>query len=493
MNEMLDQFMSAVSLHAPRVLAALAILVVGWLLALLLSRGLRKLLQKTGMNDRLPGWLDTGFSTDPAAAVAKLFFYILMLFVLVGSFQALGLTVITEPLNSLLNELFVFAPKILAAALLLILALILAAVVRRILSGVLTGLDVDNRLMKSAGAESTEGQSISRTLAETVYWLIILLFLPAILGALEMRGLLAPMENMVQALVGFLPHLLAAVIIFAVGWFVARIVQRVVTGLLAAAGADSLSAKAGLASSVRVSSLIGGVLYVLILIPVGVAALNALKLEAVTAPASRMLGMILGALPQIFAAALILVFSHFVGKLIAGLVKNLLVSAGFDRIPAAVGLIPAGQTTTAPSRWAAVFIHVAIMLFAATEAAGQLGFHQVSELVARFLVFAGQVGLGLVILVGGLFLANLAGNAVRSTGRTNSGFLAVVARSAVMVLTAAMALREMGFAEDIVNLAFGLLFGAVAVAVALAFGLGGRDAAGAQVQSWREKIGKGDL
>ncbi len=493
MNEMLDQFMSAVSLNAPRVLAALAILVVGWILALLLSRGLRKLLQKTGLNDRLPGWLDTGFSADPAAAVAKLFFYILMLFVLVGAFQALGLTVITEPLNSLLSELFVFAPKILAAAILLILALILAAVVRKILTGVLTGLNVDGRLMKNAGAEASESQPISRTLAETIYWLIILLFLPAILGALEMRGLLAPMENLVQALVGFLPNLLAAAIIFGVGWFVARIIQRVVSSLLAAAGADSLSAKAGLASSVKVSSLIGGVLYALILIPVGVAALNALKLDAVTAPASRMLGMILGALPQIFAATLILVFSFYVGKVIAGLVKNLLIGAGFDRIPAAVGLIPAGQVTTAPSRWAAVFIHVAIMLFATTEAAGQLGFSQVSELVARFLVFSGQVGLGMVILVGGLFLANLAGNAVRSTGRTNSGFLAVVARSAVMVLTAAMALREMGFAEDIVNLAFGLLFGAVAVAVALAFGLGGRDAAGAQVQNWRDKMGKKDF
>ena len=59
-----------------------------------------------------------------------------------------------------------------------------------------------------------------------------------ILAHLLSGGLLAPMENMVQALVGFLPHLLAAVIIFAVGWFVARIVQRVVTGLLAAAGAQ---------------------------------------------------------------------------------------------------------------------------------------------------------------------------------------------------------------------------------------------------------------
>jgi hypothetical protein len=326
-----------------------------------------------------------------------------------------------EMLEQFMSAVSVNAPRVLAAGILLILALVLAAVVRKILTGVLTGMNVDDRLMKNAGAEVTEGQPISRTLAQTVYWLIILLFLPAILGALEMRGLLAPMENMVQALVGFLPNLLAAALIFGVGWFVARIIQRVVSGLLAAAGADTVSAKAGLASSVRLSGLIGGVLYTLILIPVGVAALNALKLDAVTAPASRMLGMILGALPQIFAATLILVFSFYVGRVIAGLVKNLLIGAGFDRIPAAVGLIPAGQVTSAPSRWAGVFIHVAIML------------------------------------------------------------------------TAAMALREMGFAEDIVNLAFGLLSGAVAVAVALAFGLGGRDAAGAQVQNWRDKMGKKEV
>ena len=47
-----------------------------------------------------------------------------------------------------------------------------------------------------------------------------------------------------------------------------------------------------------------------------------------------------------------------------------------------------------------------------------------------------------------------------------------------------MGLRQMGIADDIVNLAFGLLLGAIAVAVALAFGLGARDIAGRQVEGW---------
>jgi hypothetical protein len=49
---------------------------------------------------------------------------------------------------------------------------------------------------------------------------------------------------------------------------------------------------------------------------------------------------------------------------------------------------------------------------------------------------------------------------------------------------AAMALQQMGIAPNIVNLAFGLLLGAIAVAVAIAFGLGGRDVAANQLQNW---------
>ncbi len=92
---------------------------------------------------------------------------------------------------------------------------------------------------------------------------------------------------------------------------------------------------------------------------------------------------------------MLVVLSFVVGKLVAGLVRSLLAGVGFDRIPGAVGLIPAGQTTSAPSRWAGTAVLVAIMLFAVTEAAGQLQFNQVSVMVAQFLLFAGQVGLGL--------------------------------------------------------------------------------------------------
>jgi len=490
MNEFLDQIMPVISTYAPRILAALAVLIVGWLIALAVAAGVRRMLRSSGLNEKLPSWLSSGGNGDATAGLAKLTFYILMLFVIIATFEALGLKIITQPLNALLTELMEYAPQIFGGAALLLVAVLLAKGVRALLKQVLISADVDARLGASAGMETSEGNPVALSLAETAYWLILLLFLPAILGALGMRGLLAPVETMVSSLVGFLPNLLAAAVIFLVGWIVARVVQRVVSGLLAAAGTDDLAAKTGMNGSLRLSNLVGNLVYALILIPVAVAALNALQLDAVTAPASRMLEMILGAFPQVFAAALILGLSHIVGKLVAGLVSNLLASIGFNRLPEILGLKSSDSVnhSNAPSRWGGIAIHVAIMLFAVTEAAAQLNFSAVSDLSTRFLVLAGQVGMGLIILVVGMLLANLAAGAVRGTGRPQSGTMATAVRMAVLVLTSAMALREMGFAEDIVNLAFGLLLGAVAVAAALAFGIGGRDAASKQLAQWNEGL-----
>ncbi len=81
-------------------------------------------------------------------------------------------------------------------------------------------------------------------------------------------------------------------------------------------------------------------------------------------------------------------------------------------------------------------------------------------------------------------MANLAFNVINSSGNPQARILGQVARVAIIALVSAMALQQIGVASDIVNLAFGLLLGAIAVAIALAFGLGGRDIAHEQVREW---------
>ena len=94
---------------------------------------------------------------------------------------------------------------------------------------------------------------MSQNLANAMYWFIILLFLPAILGALQLGGLLDPVQAMVDKILNIIPNIVAAVVIGLVGWFVAKILRDLTTNLLTAAGVDSLGKKAGLRGDVSVS------------------------------------------------------------------------------------------------------------------------------------------------------------------------------------------------------------------------------------------------
>jgi hypothetical protein len=495
MQVILDQITRLVGAYIPNLIAALAILIVGWLVALIVSAIVRGVLRRTSLDNRLARWImgeKAAEGVEMERQIARGVYYLIMIFVLIAFFQALGLTLITEPLNQLLIQVFQYAPRLLGAGLLLLIAWIVASVLKFALSRVLTAAKIDERLGSEAGLEEEERVPLAQTLGNAMYWLVFLLFLPAVLSALELEGLLQPVQGMINQILGFLPNIFAAGLILAIGWFVARIVQQIVTNLLAAIGADRLSERVGLAPVLgerRLSGLLGLVVYILILIPVLIAALNALALEAITQPASNMLNAILEAIPAIFAAILVVVIAYVVGRVVAGLIANLLTGVGFNAVLARLGLGKEpveGERT--PSEIVGYLVLVAIMLFAAIEASRLLGFVLLADLVTEFTAFAGQVVLGLIIFTIGLYLANLAANTVQASGAAQAGWLAMAARVSILVLAGAMALRQMGLANEIINLAFGLLLGAIAVAVALAFGLGGREIAAREVEGWLQSL-----
>ena len=102
--------------------------------------------------------------------------------------------------------------------------------------------------------------SVSSTISNTAFWLVILFFLPAILDQLALPGLLTPVQSMINRIFLFLPNLLAAAVIFAVGWFVATVVKRVLTGVLAAVGVDRLSERLGISRALGSQTKLGEVL-----------------------------------------------------------------------------------------------------------------------------------------------------------------------------------------------------------------------------------------
>ena len=176
-------------------------------------------------------------------------------------------------------------------------------------------------------------------------------------------------------------------------------------------------------------------------------------------------------------------------KLVGTFVTNVMNGIGFDRVLSWIGVggeDAEGRRT--PSEIVGYLVIVVIMFFAVIEAANMLGFTILADIVSKFLVAAGSVLLGLVIFGLGLYLARLAHRVIRDAGGSQAHILAPVARIAIIVFSGALALRQMGIAESIVNLAFGLLLGAIAVAAALAFGLGSREIASREIERFLENL-----
>jgi hypothetical protein len=492
----------ALNIDWPRLIQwayALGILVGGWIVAVLVSAIVRWLLKRLNLDKRVAGWSEQPKGAKPMPLegwIASGVFYVLMIVVLALFFYVLAPTLATGPLTNLFTlVLTTYLPQLVNAALLVLAAFIIATVLRAVIARVLAAVKFDERVSGTvSGKGAPPAPSISRAISEAVYWLVFLLFLPAILAVLNLQGLLQPVENLVNGLVQYLPNILGAAILLFVGWLLARILQRIVTNLLAAAGADRLSEQVGLAKILgtqKLSGLIGLVVYIFVFIPILISALQALKIEAISTPATNMFNTMLSALPGLFGGVLVLLIAYVVGNVIAGLVTNLLAGVGFDTLPARLGLgkgAAKGQRT--PSQIVGYVVLAAIMLFAIIQGAQLMGLTAFADIATQFLGFAGKAVVGLIIFFIGLWVANLAAEAVQSSGTPQAGVLAFLARAAILVLAGFVALGQMGVAENIIAIAFGAVLGAIAVAAALAFGLGGREIAGQILADWMKSLKK---
>ncbi len=517
----------------PNVIAAVLILLLGWIVAAIARAITRGILNRTNIDNRIAAGLmgrpDTGELPKVEDFIGNLIYWIILLFTIVAVLQALQLEVVSRPLGGFLNQVIGFIPRLLGAAIILGIAWVIASVVKLITTRGLQAARLDERLAQRPPAGTTQPPnqvSLSNTIGNALYWFIFLLFLIPILDTLGLQQALRPIENLVSQILSALPNILAAALIAGFGWLLATIVRRIVTNLLASTGIDRAGTRFGLrttAGGQSLSGIIGTIVFVLILIPVAIAALQRLQIRAISDPAISMLQQILNALPAIFTAALILFAAYFLGRFVADLVTNILTSIGFNNIFSVLGLpaptrrrtvappppsatrypepgaVPppmTGQptviqpestvaqlTTRTPSEVVGIIVLVGIMLFATVTAVNILGIPALTALVSGIIVIFGRILSGLVVFAIGLFLANLAYNIITtSSSNRQAQVLAQIARVAIIVFVSALALQQIGIAQDIVNLAFGLLLGAIAVASAIAFGLGSRDIAGQQVR-----------
>ncbi|MDO8902269.1 MAG: mechanosensitive ion channel [Phenylobacterium sp.] len=368
-------------------------------------------------------------------------------------------------------------------------------------------------------------ETLGYQLGQLGYWLVLLIGVIAALSVVQLTGVVGPLNALTVGVLSYVPNLIGAAVIFFVGLVIATLARRVVEAGLGAARVDHWLDRAGLGRLTGAAGLArtaGLLVFVLIIIPVTIAALEQLGVAAISDPAVAVLAVVLDAIPRVLAAAIVLAIAFVIGRWVAGLIEQILPSLGFDR--SLQGLWTAGATTPVtpapnpfvppadpvsnphpapaapasatylggvsvltPSKVVARIVLAAIMLFSAIEAARLLSFLAIAAMLEEVVRLGGQVIFGGVIITIGVLLGNFLARVIdRSTGGAG-GFASTIVRWATIALATAMGLRFMGIADEIVVLAFGLILGSAAVAAAIAFGFGGRETAHRLLERWTRK------
>lgn len=331
--------------------------------------------------------------------------------------------------------------------------------------------------------EFMEKANIVKPVTSLIKAVLTIFVLIAVLEHFGLTNVLEPLKAMAEQFLSAVPRIIGAGVVAYAGWVIAKIVSELVGAGLGKAD-EKLALRTG-NEDFKVSKFGAAFVFGAVLLPIVVAALGVLDIPAISVPASEMINKLMAAVPNIVGAAIILLVTYFVAKFVVFMLTGLLEGMNVNALPEKLNAQKLFSESFTVTKLVGSSIMFFSMLTALVAAVNTLGIDVVSNIFAKVLEFGGGLLIGGIILLIGNFLGGLAHEKLSKGGSTG---LANIARVAILGLVLAMGLRSMGLADNIVNMAFGFTIGAVAVAVALAFGLGGRDAAKTVADDWANKI-----
>jgi hypothetical protein len=370
--------------------------------------------------------------------------------------------------------------KVLGALIILLIGLFLARVSRNIVRRMLNRTKMDEQI----GQKFNMNFRVDQFITKLVYSLVVVYTLVIVLGMMGLNSVLRPLESMLEEFLSFLPNLVGAGIIGFAGYLISKIASEA-TGFLSN-NLEPYAVKSGFKNPNTLTNILKQIVFILVFLPILIVALDTLNMKAISVPASEMLSTFLNALPNIFAAIIITGAFYIASKFITGLLKELLKNLGVDHFAQEMNIsrmIGNRSMATLIGNIAFFFL----MFTGIITGAERLGLSSLNDILNNIFQIAGQVFFGVVILTAGAYIANIVGETL---SKSDSKWMSPIAKFSVIGIFLAFALHTMGIAESIVNLAFGLTLGAAATAFALAFGLGGREVAGKQLERFFENAEK---
>lgn len=479
MEEIRNLILSNVTLN---IIGSIIILVIGLGIASFIATKLETLFNKTKLFSNLEHEItgkENGTSTYMIKTLIKFVYFIFVIFIIGIVMEKLGFSRLVNPILNLLDPIFAYIPNVLGGIVLLIIAIILAKLSQKFSEIFFKKIKIDEKIK-----QNKQTIPLSKVLSEVISLIVFIVILPGVLASLKLNNILTPITDMITKFLNYIPALVAAILVLIVGWFIASKLRDIIKGVLDSLSLDErLKIDGKVVFNGKLSTVFANIIYVLVLIPVFSASLKYLGLEIIILPVISMLNILFNYIPNIVGVVLVLIIAFYFGKIIEGIVTNLLSGLKFDSCLEKIGF---KTREDGYSKLVGKFVKIAIIYFAIIQSIELLNFGLLQDLSLKLTLLIGQILLGVFIVALGVVIANYVSKLIKNTTLENKDHIAILAKVAIIIFVGAMGLRQMGIANEIINLAFGLIIGALAVAFAIAFGIGGRDLAKENLENMKK-------
>jgi uncharacterized membrane protein len=479
----------------PKVILGFLLLIVGWIIAKVAQKAVIGICKKLNVDKPFENATETDALKSngrrPSSIAGLAAFWVIMTFVFIGFFSAMNLTMVAEPLTTVLNNVGAGIPNFLGAVILLLFGWLIATLLKGLSIKTLDKIHADQKL-KEFGLmteEMADKKKFSFLIGLFVYGLVILLFAQSALELIGLKLVASTMNSLVDSAVGIIPHIFSAAIVLAVAYLIALLARPFIKSVLESTSINKFGPHFGLAEKeeegkLTLSEVGGNTVFWLILLFAFPAVLDQLNIDPVVEPLRGVWDKIFSTLPNVMAALLMLTVTYFLIKFLTPIVKGLLEGLGVDTLLGKIGLVKLQETVetnekvSKPSEILVRVLTVIVGLMVTQEVLNILGMTYMAEMVQSIVNYIPNVLIAAVIVGFAFYLGNvvadLAEGASSGLDKATSKLFSSVARVAVFTFGITMALTQLNVGGQVVEGSVLLLVGGISLALAISVGLGAK-------------------
>ena len=352
----------------------------------------------------------------------------------------------------------------------LVVAFIAGWIAGFIVKKIFKAVKLDSRL-DTWGINEGQNGTAEKFIGKLVFLIVFLLFLPAVLGTLGLETVTKPISDFVATFIGYVPNIIAAAILIFVGIFIGQILSQVITILLAKRNEEKAENE-NENTGVKISVIIGKIVNAIVVLIAIVQALTILDIQAISEPALSIISTVFSAIPNIILATLVVALGIVISNIVCGLISNLLTGLNFDSIPKKI--MPNMSFNISLTKLVTNVVRVVIIIFVIAEGVEILGLAILTNIMSMIVSYLPMVVKAAIIAIVALLSANLLESVLGKSEAFGKPAIKIL-KAIIFVVAGFMVLSQLEFATTIVNWAFIITLSALAVAFAIAFGIGGRD------------------